>query len=211
MEKQLIRIMIVDDHAVVRSGLSAFLQTYPDVLLVAEASNADEAINLAIEKTPDVVLLDIVMPGIDGLTIIPTIKANCRKIKILILTSFSEPEKIYAAIKSGADGYLLKNASSDQLVSAIRDVIKGSVIMNSEVANLLVEAKNSRIETEVLTNREKEVLSLMVLGCSNLIIAEKLVIEISTVKYHISKILSKLGVNNRTEAVSLAIKQNLVN
>ncbi len=211
MGKQLIRIMIVDDHAVVRSGLSAFLQMYPDILLVAEASNADEAINLSIEKTPDVVLLDIVMPGTDGLSIIPTIKANCQKSKILILTSFSEPEKIYTAIKSGADGYLLKNASSDQLVSAIRDVIKGSVIMNSEVANLLVEAKNSSIETEILTNREKEVLSLMVLGCSNIVIAEKLVIEISTVKYHISKILSKLAVNNRTEAVSLAIKQNLVN
>jgi len=206
-----IRVILVDDHAVVRSGLSAFLMVFDDLEFVGEASNGEEALRLCKEVRPDVVLMDLVMPGMDGATATQAIRENCPEIQVIALTSFKEQELVQGALKAGAIGYLLKNVSADELSSAIRAAHAGKPTLAPEAAHVLIQANQGppAIGSD-LTEREREVLALIAEGLSNPEIADKLVVSRSTVKFHVSSILSKLGASTRTQAVTLALQNKLV-
>lgn len=206
-----IRVLIVDDHAVVRSGLSAFLMVYDDLELVGEASSGEQAVRMCRSRDPDVVLMDLVMPGMDGAEATRAIRAECPSVQVIALTSFKEQELVQGALQAGAIGYLLKNLAADELADAIRAAFAGRATLAPEAAQVLVEAtREPQLPHFDLTDREKEVLALMVEGCTNPEIAERLIISKSTVKFHVSSILGKLGVSSRTEAVALALQQKLV-
>jgi NarL family two-component system response regulator LiaR len=210
-EKTPIRVIIVDDHAVVRSGLSAFLMVFDDLDFMGEASSGEEAIRLCKKLCPDVVLMDLVMPGIDGAAATQAIRENCPDTQVIALTSFKEQELVQGALKAGAIGYLLKNVSADELVKAIRAAHAGKPTLAPEAAHVLIQAsQNPPPVGSDLTEREREILALMVEGLSNPEIAERLVVSRSTVKFHVSGVLSKLGVSSRTQAVTLAIQNKLV-
>jgi NarL family two-component system response regulator LiaR len=203
--------MIVDDHAVVRSGLSAFLMVYDDLEFVGEASSGEEAVRRCKDFSPDVVLMDLVMPGMDGAQATQTIREMCPDIQVIALTSFKEDDLVQRTLRAGAIGYLLKNVSAGELVSAIRAAHAGRPTLAPEAAHVLIHASQSPPALgSDLTTREQEILSLMVAGLSNPEIAEKLVVSRSTVKFHVSSILSKLGVSSRTQAVTLALQNKLV-
>jgi NarL family two-component system response regulator LiaR len=203
--------MLVDDHAVVRSGLGAFLLAYEDLELVGEAGSGAEAVRLCADLAPDVVLMDLVMPEMDGAEATQAIRARCPEIQVIALTSFKEEELVQGALQAGAIGYLLKNITADELAQAIRQAHAGRPTLAPEAAQALIRATRRSPEPGFdLTEREHEVLVLMVEGLSNPDIAGRLVVSRSTVKFHVSSILSKLGVSSRTEAVSLALKQKLV-
>jgi NarL family two-component system response regulator LiaR len=206
-----IRVMIVDDHAVVRSGLSAFLMVYDDLDFVGEAASGEEAVRLCKSLHPDVVLMDLVMPGMDGAEATQAIREECPNIQVIALTSFKEDDLVQRTLKAGAIGYLLKNVSANELVSAIRAAHAGKPTLAPEAAHVLIQASQGppSIGSD-LTAREHEILALMVSGLSNPEIAEKLVVSRSTVKFHVSSILSKLGVTSRTQAVTLALQNKLV-
>jgi two-component system, NarL family, response regulator LiaR len=210
MAEQKIRIMLVDDHAVVRSGLSAFLTVNPDLELVGEAENGEQAVIRANLLKPDVILMDLMMPVMDGVAATRAIKQQNPGIQIVALTSFQEDELVQNALKAGAVGYLMKNVSSRELSAAIRAAKDGKMTLSPEAAQALVRASQQAEETETLTEREREVLKLMVDGLNNAEIAERLVVSLSTVKYHISNILMKLGVDNRVAAVTTALQKKLV-
>jgi NarL family two-component system response regulator LiaR len=206
-----IRVLLVDDHRVVRSGLSAFLMAFEDLELVGEADSGETAVLICNKFKPDVVLMDLVMPGMDGAEATQAIREQCPDIQVIALTSFKEEELVQRALKAGAIGYLLKNVTADELAEAIRAAKAGQPTLAPEAAQVLIQATRKPPEPEFdLTPRELEVLTLMVEGLSNPEIAERLVISRSTAKFHVSGILSKLGVTSRTEAVALAIQQNLV-
>jgi two-component system, NarL family, response regulator LiaR len=205
-----IRILLVDDHAVVRSGLNKFLLVNKDLELVAEASDGAEAVQLAGLHKPDVILMDLMMPGMDGVSATRAIKENQPYIQIVALTSFQEDELVQNAIKAGAIGYLMKNVSVRELETAIRSAKAGKMVLSPEAAQSLVRVSQQAAETETLTSREQEILKLMVEGLNNAEIAERIVVSLSTVKYHISNILMKLGVENRVAAVTMAIQKKLV-
>jgi NarL family two-component system response regulator LiaR len=205
-----IRIMLVDDHAVVRSGLGAFLSVNPDLELVGEAENGEQAVVRANILKPDVILMDLMMPVMDGVAATQAIKKQNPQIQIVALTSFQEDELVQNALKAGAVGYLMKNVTARELAAAIKAAKDGKMTLSPEAAQALVRANQQAEETETLTDREREVLKLMVDGLNNAEIAERLVISLSTVKYHISNILMKLGVDNRVSAVSLALQRKLV-
>ena len=207
-----IRVMLVDDHAVVRSGLSAFLLAYDDLELVAEAPSGEQAVQLCKQAQPDVVLMDLVMPGMDGATATGLIREQCPQIQVLALTSFKEKELVEGALQAGAIGYLLKDVSADELAEAIRAAMAGKPTLAPEAAQVLIQATRAPAEKPGfdLTEREREVLTLMVEGLNNNQIADRLVISISTAKFHVSSILSKLQVASRTEAVAVALQNNLV-
>ena len=209
-EQKKIRVMIVDDHAVVRSGLGAFLAVVPDLDLVGEAENGEQAVVRAKTLKPDVILMDLMMPGMDGVTATRLIKEHNPSIQIIALTSFQEDELVQNAMKAGAIGYLMKNVSVRELEVAIRGAKEGKMILSPEAAQSLVRATQQAAETETLTVREQEILKLMVEGLNNAEIAERIVVSLSTVKYHISNILMKLGVENRVAAVTLAIQRKLI-
>jgi len=206
-----IRVMLVDDHAVVRSGLSAFLLAYDDLELVAEASSGERAIQLCQQAQPDVVLMDLMMPGMDGATATGLIREKYPQIQVIALTSFKEKELVEGALQAGAIGYLLKDVSADELAHAIRAAATGKPTLAPEAAQVLIQATRAPADKPGfdLTDREREVLGLMIEGLNNNKIAERLVVSVSTAKFHVSSILSKLGVTSRTEAVAVALQNNL--
>ncbi len=210
-EENRIRIMIVDDHAIVRSGLSAFLLTCADLDLVAEARDGEEAIHLSKQFQPDVVLMDLVMPKMDGVAAIRALREACPRTQVIVLTSFGEKERVQAALRAGAIGYLLKDVSVNDLVTAIHAAVAGRPSLAPEAARALIQVTGEPGGPGyVLTAREREVLSLVVEGLNNTQIAERLVVSRSTVKFHVSSILAKLGVSSRTEAVALAVRHHLL-
>ena len=206
----MIRVMIVDDHAVVRSGLTAFLAAFSDLELVGEAENGDEALMRCQSFNPDVILMDLRMTGTDGITATHQIKERYPNIKVIALTSFQEDDLVQRALEAGAIGYLMKNVTARDLAAAIRSAYAGKITLSPEATQILVETKLHNQKYEPLTEREQQVLKLMVKGLNNTEIADNLVISISTVKYHISNILGKLGVENRVAAVTTAIQDKLI-
>jgi len=205
-----IRVMLVDDHAVVRSGLSAFLMVNPDLELVGEAEDGQQAVLRAGLLQPDVILMDLMMPVMDGIAATQAIKREHPAIQIIALTSFQEDELVQGALKAGAIGYLMKDVTARELAAAIRAAKAGKMTLSPEATQALVRAAQQAQETEALTERELDVLKLMVEGLNNAEIAERLVVSLSTVKYHISNILGKLGVDNRVSAVTMAIQRKMV-
>lgn len=210
-DSHVIRVMIVDDHDMVRSGLEVFLETCDDLTLVGDASNGSEAVRLCVELQPDVVLMDLIMPGMDGVAATRAIRQVCPNVQIIALTSFKDRELVHEALQAGAIGYLLKNISIDELADAVRAAYIGKSTLAPEATQALIEAATQPpTPGHDLTLREREVLTLMVEGLNNREIADRLTISRSTVKNHVSNILSKLGVTSRTEVVALAVQHNLV-
>jgi NarL family two-component system response regulator LiaR len=208
---QTIQVMLVDDHNVVRSGLATFLRAYDDLELVGEAKNGLEALNLCHQKKPDVILMDLMMPEMDGIAATRAILADYPDIKIIAMTSFEEEELVQGVLAAGAISYLLKNVSSDELAAAIRAAFLGRSTLSPEAATALIHAtRPTKQPLYDLTEREMEVLNLVVQGNSNQQIADAMVITVATVKAHISSILSKLQVSSRTEAIAYAIKHKIV-
>jgi two-component system, NarL family, response regulator LiaR len=206
-----IRVLIADDHDIVRSGLSVLLDTFDDLELVADAGGGEEAIYLCKQHTPDVLLIDLMMPEVDGVQAIQTIHASCPETQIIALTNFKEEKLVHAALQAGAISYLLKNVSIDELANAVRAAYNGRATLAPEAVQALVSTATRPPEPgHDLTNREIEVLALIVGGMNNREIAEDLTISRSTVKNHVSSILSKLGVSNRAEAVVMALQHDLV-
>lgn len=206
-----IRVMLVDDHNVVRSGLATFLKACDDLVLVGEARNGLEAVKLCQQKTPDVILMDLMMPEMDGITATRAILADHPEIKIIAMTSFEEEKLVQGVLAAGAISYLLKNVTADELAKAIRDAASGRSTLSPEAARALIQATRPTKEpTCDLTEREMEVLNLVVQGQSNQQIADAMVISLATVKAHMSNILSKLQVSSRSEAIAYAIKHKLV-
>ena len=206
-----IRVMLVDDHTMVRRGLATFLMAFDDFKLVGEAQNGVTAIHLCAEIMPDVVLMDMVMPDMDGVSATRIIRQEFPRVQVLALTSFKEEERIKNALEAGAIGYLLKDVSADELARAIRAAYSGRTTLSPDAAQALVHAAGQPpIPGLDLTEREHDVLALMVEGLSNTQIAGRLSVSPSTVKSHVSNILSKLGVASRTEAVTQALRNHLV-
>jgi NarL family two-component system response regulator LiaR len=208
---QPIQVMLVDDHNVVRSGLATFLRAYDDLELVGEAKNGSEALHLCREKKPDVILMDLIMPEMDGIAATRAILADYPEIKIIAMTSFEDEQLVQGVLAAGAISYLIKNVTSDELAKAIRDAVSGRSTLSPEAARVLVQAtRPTKQPLFDLTEREMEVLNLVAHGQSNQHIADSLVISLATVKAHISSILSKLQVSSRAEASAYAVKHKLV-
>jgi NarL family two-component system response regulator LiaR len=211
MEGTPVRVMIVDDHAVVRSGLSAFLMAYDDLEFVGEAAGGLEAVRKCPDVRPDVVLMDLMMPEVDGSEATRLIREACPHVQVIALTSYKEEELVQGALKAGAIGYLLKNVSAEELANAIRAAHVGRPTLAPEAAEVLIKAATHKDDPSPgLTERELEILRLMVDGLSNPELAKRLFVSRSTVKFHVSNILMKLGAGSRTEAVSMAIHGKLV-
>lgn len=205
-----IRLFIADDHPMVRAGLSAMIAGEDDLLQVGEAGNGEDAVQLIPGCRPDVVLLDLLMPKLDGIGVITALRPRLPDTRFVILTSLVEPREIQRAIAAGASGYVLKNVSSQELVSMIRSTLAGRRVMAPEATDAIIaEAQTVRPGGD-LTQRERGLLALMTRGLSNQQIADELAIALPTVKFHITNILAKLGADNRTEAVLIALQHQLV-
>ena len=208
---QPIRVMLVDDHTMVRKGLATFLKVFDDLELAGEAESGEAAIQLCAQVLPDVILMDMVMPMMDGATATRAIRKQFPQVQVIALTSFKEGDLIKNALEAGAIGYLLKDVSADDLVRAIRSAHAGRATLSPEAAQALVEKANQPPAPGLdLTEREREVLKLMIEGLNNTQIAGRLTVSPSTIKSHVSNILSKLGVASRTEAVTLALRNRIV-
>jgi NarL family two-component system response regulator LiaR len=210
-DKDVIRVMLVDDHQMVRNGLATFLLVHDDLELVGEAGDGEEALRIFEETRPDVVLMDLKMPRMGGVEATRVLVARAPQACIIALTSFEDGDLVQKALEAGASGYLLKDIGADDLADAIRKAHAGKPALAAEAAEaLFVAARRGHQPGDDLTDREQEVLALMVDGLTNPEIAEKLVVSSSTVKTHVSSILSKLDVSTRTEAVSFALQHRLV-
>lgn len=205
-----IRVMIVDDHGMVRRGLSAYLASESDITVVGEARDGQEAIQICEDEQPDVILMDLIMPELGGVAAIRIINKRWPTIRIVALTSFQEKELVQEALKAGAISYLLKNVSGPDLAEGIRDSYAGRPMLAKEAVAALIQAEDEDDLGKDLTLREREVLSLLCRGLTNPEIALQLSVSRSTVKAHVSSILSKLGVSNRSEAIALSIEKKLV-
>ncbi len=212
-DKQIIRVLVVDDHAIIRKGIRAVLELVPDIDLVGEAENGLQAVTLEKELNPDVILMDLMMPEMDGIAAIKEIKKQQLKARILVLTNFAGEEMIFPAIKAGAVGYHLKDSSPETLIDAIRQVSQGVASLHPSIAKkVLDELHNTgkqKLSDEPLTNRELEVLRRLAQGHENKDIAEQLVISEATVRTHVSNILGKLHLASRTQAVLYALREGL--
>jgi len=206
-----IRVLVVDDHAMVRRGLATFLKVFDDLELAGEAASGPAAIQLCVQLQPDVVLMDMVMPDMDGATATRLIRSQSESIQVIALTSFKEENLVQSALQAGAIGYLLKDVTADELARAIRAAHAGRATLSPEAAQALVHAASQAPPPGIdLTERERAVLGLMVEGLNNTQIAARLTVSPSTVKSHVSNILTKLGTASRTEAVTLALRTRLV-
>lgn len=206
-----VRIIIVDDHPMMRNGIKAFLSTARGVLCLGEAASGEEALELCQEVQPQVVLMDLAMPGMGGVATIQAIRRRFPAVRIVALTSFDDPTLVQQAVRAGAVGYLLKNVSGTVLVDAILAAAKGQPTLAPEAIHALVQmTANPNPLGSDLTDREREVLQLLANGLTNFQIAQAISISEATVRFHVGNIFSKLEVSNRTEAVSLALKHRLV-
>lgn len=213
MSEETIRVLIVDDHSVVRRGLNALLATEPGIEVAGEAADGRQAVERAVQLCPDVVIMDLVLPEVDGVEAIRQIRSRLPEARILVLTSFGSDEMLFPALKAGALGYLLKDATPEELVRAIRATAKGLSSLNQTVARrLLAELSSDGVKRpgrEMLTRRETEVLCSLARGLSNDGIADSLNISEATVRTHVSNILFKLGLDNRTQAALFALREGL--
>ena len=210
-----IRILIVDDHAIVREGLRGLIEVEPDMEFIGEAASGSEGVEKALVLRPDVILMDLLMPEMDGVTAIKEIKDVWPEACVLVLTSFLEDDKVFPAIENGALGYLLKDTQPDELLNAIRGVYRGETMLHPSIAKKImqrIQAGNEDVKKEegqVLTERELDVLKLLAQGDGDREIAEKLVVSERTVHFHVGNILSKLHLANRTQAALYAIRKGL--
>lgn len=206
-----IRVFLVDDHRMLRAGVRVFLEAYDDLLLVGEAESGEAAIWQCLSLQPDVVLMDLVLPGMDGAAATEAILQESPDIHVVALTSFHDAVMVERALKAGAISYILKDIDADELAHAIREAHAGRSVLSPQAAQALIQAATRAPAPRFnLTPRETQVLQLMVDGLKNRAIAEQLLISESTVKYHVSSILNRLGVSRRTEAIGLALRSGLV-
>ena len=209
----MIKVLLVDDHEMVRLGVSAYLSVKEDIEVIAQAENGKIGVEKALELKPDIILMDLVMPVMDGIEATKEILSKWKEAKIIIVTSFIDDEKVYPAISAGAKSYLLKTSSASEIAQAIRDTYRGEGVFEKEVSEKLEHRHEVEEEFrlfEELTSREKEVLLLIAQGKSNQEIADECFITLKTVKTHVSNILSKLQVEDRTQATIYAFKHHLV-
>ena len=208
-EEALIKVLLVDDHAVVRQGLRMFLSLDPDLQIMGEATNGLEAIEMSKQLKPDIILMDLLMPVMDGLTAIQRIKKAQPEVEIIALTSVIEDDRVFSAIHAGAMGYLLKDTQANELVQRIKGAHRGEVQLSPDAAKRLIREVRSPESPEKLTDRETEVLKLIAKGLSNKDIATRLVVSEKTVKTHVSNLLTKLSLPSRTQAALYALKEGL--
>ncbi|SEN46057.1 response regulator [Lihuaxuella thermophila] len=209
----MIRVLIVDDHSMIRLGLAAYLEQEPEIEIVGEAANGREAVELSQQLTPDVILMDLVMDGVDGIAATREIVNKNHRIKIIVLTSFQDEEKVHQAIEAGAFSYLLKTSEPDRIVAAIRAAVKGQSILEESITGKVLSGLRRSKEPKPhhhLTPREMEVLKQIAKGKNNQQIADELYITVKTVKAHITQILLILGVADRTQAAIYAHRNRLV-
>ncbi|QHE52638.1 response regulator transcription factor [Pontibacillus sp. HMF3514] len=210
----MIRVLFADDHEMVRIGVSAYLSSQSDIEVIAEADDGREAVDLALEHKPDIILMDLVMDHMDGIEATKEIVQKWPEAKIIVVTSFLDDEKVYPALEAGATSYMLKTSKANEIAAAIRATFKGQSILEPEVTGKIMNKMRTKPANDLhedLTEREKEVLKLMTEGKSNQEIADELYIAMKTVKVHVSNVLGKLEVHDRTQAVIYAFKHDLVN
>ncbi|WP_347297403.1 response regulator transcription factor [Dolosigranulum savutiense] len=209
----MIKLLLVDDHQMVRLGLSSYFSIQDDMEVIGEAEDGQEGVNKALSLRPDVILMDLVMDGMDGIEATKEILAQWPEAKIIIVTSFIDDEKVFPAMEAGASGYMLKTSSASEIADAIRSAYEGDTVFEEEVTQKIIERDHMPQEYllhDDLTNRETEILQLIAQGLSNQEIADECFITLKTVKTHVSNILSKLDVSDRTQATIYAFKHNLV-
>ncbi|OLO36457.1 DNA-binding response regulator [Alkalihalophilus pseudofirmus] len=210
----MIKVLLVDDHEMVRMGLSAYLSTEDDIEVVGEATNGKEGVALALQMQPDIILMDLVMEVMDGIEATKQITSQLPKVKVIVLTSFVDDEKVYPVIEAGAFSYLLKTTRAPEIAKAIRAAHQGEAIVESQVTNKMMQRmrnQQKRVPHDELTPRELDVLKLVGIGKTNQEIADELYIGIKTVKTHVSNILAKLNVDDRTQIAIYAHRHGLVN